>query len=332
MANENTALVEKKTYTDFSGEHIDKKIVLSIAEAGKTVESIQKAEKVGRIISTIFTYIFIVALAIIIIFPFYWMIITSLKQNEEINASVQTFFPNIVMWTNYIYVFQTFDFGTYMINTIVVGAFSTLGTLITTILGAFAFARLKFKGRDALFAIFLMTMMIPGELYTITNYVTVSNFGWSNTYIVMILPFLVSIYYIYLLRNTFKSIPESLHKAAKVDGCGKMAFLVKVMIPLAAPTLISVTLLKFIATWNSYIWPQLVNTQDYHLISNWMTSGFTNDGTLYPLTGVGSWAKSESLTTLRMCAACLVSMPLFVLFLFFRKYIMHGVSKSGTKG
>ena len=207
MANENTALVEKKTYTDFSDEHIDKKIVLSIAEAGKTVESIQKAEKVGRIISTIFTYIFIVALAIIIIFPFYWMIITSLKQNEEINATVQTFFPNIVMWTNYIYVFQTFDFGTYMINTIVVGAFSTLGTLITTILGAFAFARLKFKGRDALFAIFLMTMMIPGEMMVISNYITVAAFGWIGSgqtlveaYAAMIVPFWISVFYIYLLR------------------------------------------------------------------------------------------------------------------------------------
>ena len=329
MANENTALVEKKTYTDFSNEHIDKKIVLSIAEAGKTVESIQKAEKVGRIISTIFTYIFIVALAIIIIFPFYWMIITSLKQNEEINATVQTFFPNIVMWTNYIYVFQTFDFGTYMVNTIVVGAFSTLGTLITTILGAFAFARLKFKGRDALFAIFLMTMMIPGEMMVISNYITVASFKWVGAdqnlftaYLAMIVPFWVSVYYIYLLRQTFKQVPNELYLAAKVDGKSDWSFLWHVMVPLAAPTLISITILKFMGTWNSYVWPNLVTSKDeYRLISN----GLRNSSFVDPESGRTEYGY-------QMAATVLVTVPLFLLFVFFRKYIMRGVGRAGIKG
>ena len=329
MANENTALVEKKTYTDFSDEHIDKKIVLSIAEAGKTVESIQKAEKVGRIISTIFTYIFIVALAIIIIFPFYWMIITSLKQNEEINSTVQTFFPNIVMWTNYIYVFQTFDFGTYMINTIVVGAFSTLGTLITTILGAFAFARLKFKGRDALFAIFLMTMMIPGEMMVISNYITVAAFGWIGSgqtlieaYAAMIVPFWISVFYIYLLRQNFKQIPNELYLAAKVDGKSDWNYLWKVMVPLAAPTLISITILKFMGTWNSYVWPNLVTSKsDFRLISNGLRgSAFTDVDT-----GRTSYGY-------QMAATVFVTVPLFLLFVVFRKYIRRGVGRAGIKG
>ena len=329
MANENTALVEKKTYTDFSNEHIDKKIVLSIAEAGKTVESIQKAEKVGRIISTIFTYIFIVALAIIIIFPFYWMIITSLKQNEEINATVQTFFPNIVMWTNYIYVFQTFDFGTYMINTIVVGAFSTLGTLITTILGAFAFARLKFKGRDALFAIFLMTMMIPGEMMVISNYITVAAFGWIGSgqtlieaYAAMIVPFWISVFYIYLLRQNFKQIPKELYLAAKVDGKSDWNYLWKVMVPLAAPTLISITILKFMGTWNSYVWPNLVtNDVSYRLISNGLRGSSFRD-----------LEAGRTEYGYQMAATVIVTVPLFLLFVFFRKYIMKGVGRAGIKG
>lgn len=329
MANENTALVEKKTYTDFSNEHIDKKIVLSIAEAGKTVESIQKAEKVGKIISTIFTYIFIVALAIIIIFPFYWMIITSLKQNEEINSTVQTFFPNIVMWTNYIYVFQTFDFGTYMINTIVVGAFSTLGTLITTILGAFAFARLKFKGRDALFAIFLMTMMIPGEMMVISNYITVAAFGWIGSgqtlieaYAAMIVPFWISVFYIYLLRQNFKQIPNELYLAAKVDGKSDWNYLWKVMVPLAAPTLISITILKFMGTWNSYVWPNLVtNDVSYRLISNGLRGSSFQD-----------LEAGRTEYGYQMAATVIVTVPLFLLFVFFRKYIMKGVGRAGIKG
>ena len=329
MANENTALVEKKTYTDFSNEHIDKKIVLSIAEAGKTVESIQKAEKVGRIISTIFTYIFIVALAIIIIFPFYWMIITSLKQNEEINSTVQTFFPNIVMWTNYIYVFQTFDFGTYMINTIVVGAFSTLGTLITTILGAFAFARLKFKGRDDLFAIFLMTMMITGEMMVISNYITVAAFGWIGSgqtlieaYAAMIVPFWISVFYIYLLRQNFKQIPNELYLAAKVDGKSDWNYLWKVMVPLAAPTLISITILKFMGTWNSYVWPNLVtNDVSYRLISNGLRGSSFQD-----------LEAGRTEYGYQMAATVIVTVPLFLLFVFFRKYIMKGVGRAGIKG
>ena len=316
-------------YINFANENINPNIVLSIAESRHTVEKIKAAEKVGKIFSTILTYIFILALAVVVVFPFYWMIITSLKEYNEIIGLEQTFFPTIVMWSNYVYVFQRFDFTTYMFNTIVVAIFSTLGTLITTIFAAFAFARLKFKGREAVFMIFLMTMMIPGEMMVITNYITVATFGWIENqtileaYASMIVPFWISVFYIYLLRQNFKQIPNELYLAAKVDGKSDWSFLWKVMVPLAAPTLISITILKFMGTWNSYVWPQLVTENDsYRLISNGLRgSGFTDPDD-----------PSRVQYGYQMAATVLVTVPLFLLFVFFRKYIMKGVGRAGIKG
>lgn len=318
-----------RSYIDFKNVRVNENIVLSIEEAGKTVDAIKSGEKVAKIIMTILTYIFIVALALTVIFPFYWMIITSLKQRAEIVSSIQTFFPTIVMWSNYVYVFQVFDFGLYMWNTIVVAIFSTIGTLITTIFAAFAFARLKFKGRDAVFMIFLMTMMIPGEMMVISNYITVASFGWigseqtlTEAYLSMIVPFWISVFYIYLLRQNFKQIPNELYLAAKVDGKSDWHFLWRVMVPLAAPTLISITILKFMGTWNSYVWPNLVtNNPDYRLISNGLRgSAFQDVDTGFVEYGY------------QMAATVLVTVPLFLLFVFFRKYIMKGVGRAGIKG
>ena len=326
MAQQNTST---KTYIDFKSVRVNDNIVLSLEEAGKTVDAIKRTEKVSRIIMTVLTYAFILFLALIVVFPFYWMIITSLKQNDEIRATTQTFFPTIVMWSNYIHVFQVFDFTNYMFNTIVVAIFSTLGTLLTTILAAFAFARLRFKGRDAVFAIFLMTMMIPGEMMVISNYITVASFGWLgkdqtriDAYLAMIVPFWTSVFYIYLLRQNFKQIPNELYLAAKVDGKSDWSFLWKVMVPLAAPTLISITILKFMGTWNSYVWPQLVTKQeDFRLISNGLRgSAFTDVDTGQVEYGY------------QMAASFCVTVPLFLLFVFFRKYIMHGVGRAGIKG
>ena len=319
-----------KTYVDFTEEYLDNnEIKLVIKEGSKSVEALRKREKVTNIISTIITYILITFLALIMIFPFYWMIITSLKATNEIQAQTQTFFPSIVMWSNYVYVFQVFDFTTYMVNTIVVAIFSTLGTLITTIFAAFAFARLNFKGREQLFMIFLMTMMIPGEMMVISNYITVSSFGWISpsqtrldAYLAMIVPFWVSVYYIYLLRQNFRQIPNELYLAAKVDGKSDFAYLLKVMIPLAAPTLISITILKFMGTWNSYVWPELVTkSSDFKLISNGLKgSSFTDPDSGYVEYGY------------QMAATVVVTVPLFLLFVFFRKYIMRGVGRAGIKG
>ena len=293
----------------------------------------KRKNQIGHVLYKIFVYIFLTIVAIGAIFPFYWMIITSLKQEPEFMKSVPTFFPEIINWENYGYVinYNKGMFGTALLNTIVVGSLSTLLSLVIIILTAYAFAKMEFAGKELLFSILLATMMIPGELYSTTNYITVSEnyLGWNNTFVVMIIPFLVSVYYIYLLRNNFKQIPNSLYQAAKVDGTSEVGFLWKVMIPLTAPTLISVTLLKFIGTWNSYIWPELVNDKQWQLVSNWMAgTGFSDkEGILNNL-----HVPMENLTTLKMAAACMISLPLLVLFLCFRKYIMRGVSRSGTKG
>ena len=324
-----TASINKKTYIDFKDVEVNSDIVLSLEEAGKTVDAIKRAEKVSHILMTIVTYVFIIALALVVVFPFYWMIITALKQNDEIRAAQQTFFPTIVMWSNFTHVFQVFDFFKYMKNTIVVAIFSTLGTLITTILAAFAFARLKFQGRDSVFAIFLMTMMIPGEMMVITNFITVASFGWvgekqtlMDAYLAMIVPFWTSVFYIYLLRQNFKQIPNELYLAAKVDGKSDWSFLWKVMVPLAAPTLISITILKFMGTWNSYVWPNLVTNQsDYRLISNGLRSSSFVDIDA----GITEYGY-------QMAATVAVTVPLFLLFIFFRKYIMKGVGRAGIKG
>ena len=228
--------------------------------------------------------------------------------------------PRVLMLNNYISAFTTAKLGRLFVNTMIVGLVSTLLSLVITILTAFAFARLEFKGKELLFAALLATMMIPGELFTITNYGTITTFGWKNTYTVLIVPFLVSVFYIYLLRQSFLQIPNELYLAAKVDGTKDIKYLWKVMVPLSLPTLISITILKMMGAWNSYIWPRLVANDDAHrLITNGLRSAFTDTtgDVNYPV---------------QMAAVALVSAPLFLVFVFLRKYIMSGVSRSGIKG
>ena len=226
----------------------------------------------------------------------------------------------VLMLENYLTAFTTAKLGRLFMNTMIVGLVSTLLSLFITILTAFAFARLEFKGKELLFAALLATMMIPGELFTITNYGTVTALGWKNTYTVLIVPFLVSVFYIYLLRQSFLQIPNELYLAAKVDGTKDWKYLWKVMVPLSLPTLISITILKMMGAWNSYIWPRLVANDDAHrLITNGLRSAFTDTtgDVNYPV---------------QMAAVALVSAPLFLVFVFLRKYIMTGVSRSGIKG
>ena len=277
--------------------------------------------KIGKVVSKTLTYAFLIFMALIVIFPFYWMIISSLKSLPEYKLPNPTFWPKQVMLSNYVDAFNTASLGRLFINTMIVGIVSTILSLVITVLSAFAFARLEFKGRDTLFAALLATMMIPGELFTITNYITVYKFGWMKTYTVLIVPFLVSVFYIYLLRQNFLQIPNELYLAAKVDGTSDIKYLWKVMIPLALPTIISITILKMMGAWNSYIWPRLVANDDAHkLITNGLRTAFqtTVEGEVnYPL---------------QMAAVAIVSFPLFLVFIFLRKYIMKGVSRSGIKG
>jgi multiple sugar transport system permease protein len=288
----------------------------------RDMQKVTAQQKVIGIAVKVIIYAFLLLMALIIIFPFYWMIISSLKTVEEYRLSIPTLFPQYLDWKNYIQVFTNKDLllGQLFANTVYVGVVSTILSLIITVLSAFAFARLEFKGKNALFAFLLATMMIPGELFTITNYQTVYHFGWMKTFTVLIVPFLVSVFYIYLLRQNFLQIPNELYLAAKVDGTTDLKYLWRVMIPLSLPNLISITILKMMGAWNSYMWPRLVaNDASHRLITNGLRSAFTD-------------ASGNTDIPVQMAAVAVVSLPLFLVFVFLRKYIMKGVSKSGIKG
>ena len=286
----------------------------------QNMQQVSTKQKIVHFLVKFFLYAFLILMAVIVLFPFYWMIISSLKTLEEYRLRGPTFWPQKVMLSNYADAFTTANLGKLFINTMIVGVVSTLLSLVITVLSAFAFARLEFKGRDTMFALLLATMMIPGELFTITNYATVTQIGWMNTYKVLIIPFLVSVFYIFLLRQNFMQIPNELYLAAKVDGTSDLKYLWKVMVPLSLPTLISITILKMMGAWNSYIWPRLVaNDEAHRLITNGLRNAFTDTtgDVNYPV---------------QMAAVAIVSAPLFLVFIFLRKYIMAGVSRSGIKG
>ena len=286
----------------------------------KNMNDVTSRQKAAQIVAKVLIYLFLAVMAVIVLFPFYWMINSSLKSLEEYRLSLPTFWPRHILWSNYRDAFTTAKLGQLFLNTMYVGIVSTILSLVITVLSAFAFARLEFKGKGILFAGLLATMMIPGELFTITNYSTVTNLGWINTYTVLIVPFLVSVFYIYLLRQNFLQIPDELYLAAKVDGTSDLKYLWTVMIPLSLPTLISITILKMMGAWNSYIWPRLVaNDEAHRLITNGLRNAFTETtgDVNYPV---------------QMAAVALVSAPLFLVFVFLRKYIMKGVSRSGIKG
>ena len=277
-------------------------------------------QKVVKTIVKVLTYAFLIIMALIVLFPFYWMIISSLKSFDEYRESVPTFWPRTIHFENYATAFTQAKLGSLFINTAYVGIVSTVLSLIITVLSAFAFARLEFKGKNLLFSLLLGTMMIPGELFTITNFGTVYSFGWKNTFVALIVPFLVSVFYIYLLRQNFLQIPNELYLAAKVDGTSDLKYLWKVMIPLALPTLISITILKMMGAWNSYVWPRLVANDDAHrLITNGLRNAFQT-------------TTGDADIPVQMAAVAIVSAPLFIVFIFLRKYIMKGVSRSGIKG
>ena len=285
------------------------------------IEKVKVGQAIWKVISLTALYGFLCIMALTVLFPFYWMIISSLKSLTEYQATVPTFFPNRIVWFNYVEAFNTANLGRLFMNTLYVGLVSTVLSLIITVLSAFAFARLDFKGKNALFAALLATMMIPGELFTVTNYITVNMLGWMESFTALIIPFLVSVFYIYLLKQNFMQIPNELYLAAKVDGTSDLKYLWKVMIPLALPTLISITILKMMGAWNSYVWPRLVaNDEAHRMISNGLRNAFTDT------------ASGQTNFPVQMAACAIVSAPLFLVFIFLRKYIMRGVSRSGIKG
>lgn len=301
---------------------VDKTMDESAVMSERKIEKVKQRQRVAKIVGKIGVYAFLIAMALIILFPFYWMIISSLKTKDEYYLTQPTFWPTQGLdFVNYAQAFKVGNLGVTFANTVYVGIVSTALSLVITVLSAFALARLEFKGKNLLFAGMLATMMIPGELFTITNYKTVVDLGWTNTFTVLIVPFLVSVFYIYLLRQNFMQIPDELYYAAKVDGTSDLKYLWKVMIPIAMPSLISITILKMMGAWNSYVWPRLVASDDVHALityklrtTQWDTDPMYVD---YPV---------------QMAAVTLVSIPLFMVFIFLRKYIMKGVARSGIKG
>ena len=287
----------------------------------KDLQQVRIGDAIMRVIVKIGVYAFLGAMALMVLFPFYWMLISSVKDLAEYRRNIPTFFPEVIHFENYLQAFTDANLGTLFKNTMYVGIVSTLLSLVITVLCAFAFARLEFKGKNLMFTLMLATMMIPGELFTITNYQTVNQLGWMKTYTVLIVPFLVSVFYIYLLKQNFMQIPNELYLAAKVDGTSDLKYLIKVMVPLSLPTLISITLLKMMGAWNSYVWPRLVANDDAHKM---VTNGLR--GTAFQA------ADGMTNFPVQMAAVAIVSAPLFLVFIFLRKYIMAGVSRSGIKG
>ena len=284
-------------------------------------EKIEKSARLrSRILKTV-TYVLLTFWAVMVLFPFYWMVLTSVKgygaYNSEWIPQLYTLAPTM---QNYVDAFTQVPLAGYFINTIIFTLVTTALMLLVTVLAAFAFSRLSFRGKDLAFTLFLSLMMIPTELVVITNYVTVTELDLRNTFAGLILPSVTSVFYIYLLKENFSQIPDELYYAAKVDGTSDFKYLWKVMIPICKPTIVTITILKVIECWNSYVWPRLVtDDKAYFLVSNGIQeireNGFGRDN-----------------IPAMMAAVCWSSAPLIVLFLIFRKKIMAGGARGGTKG
>ncbi len=284
-------------------------------------EKIEKRARLRSRTAKTVTYTLLTLWAVLVLFPFYWMVLTSIKSysayNSEWIPQLYTLAPTL---QNYTEAFTAVPLTGYFVNTILFTVVTTGLMLMVTVLAAFAFARLNFKGKDLAFTLFLSLMMIPTELVVITNYVTITNWDMRNTFAGLILPSVTSVFYIYLLKENFAQIPDELYYAAKVDGTSDLKYLFKVMIPICRPTIVTVTILKVIECWNSYVWPRLVtDDQAYFLVSNGIQEIREN--------GFGR----ENIPAM-MAAVCVISAPLIVLFLIFRKKIMAGVSRGGMKG
>ena len=266
-------------------------------------------------------YIFLTLWGLMVLFPFYWMVMTAFKSYSAYNAEfVPQLFVTAPTWENFTQAFSAVPLGTYFLNTVIFTLVTTAIMLIVTVLAAFGFSRLRFPGRDLAFTLFLALMMVPSELVIITNFVTVSELDLRNTFMGLILPSVTSVFYIYLLRENFSQVPDELYYAAKVDGTSDFKYLWKVMLPICRPTVITVTILKVIECWNSYVWPRLItDDQAYYLVSNGIQeireNGFGRDN-----------------IPAMMASVVVISLPLILLFLIFRKKIMAGVARGGTKG
>ena len=264
------------------------------------------------------TYAVLIFGAAFILLPFVWMISTSLKPAKEVLMMPPKWIPTVLQWKNYVDAFKAVPFFTYLKNSVIVTVLITTCELITTILAAFAFARLEFKGKNVLFMLLVATMMVPGEILIIPNFVTLAQLGWIDTYKAMVAPWATSVFSIFLLRQQFASIPESYYKAARMDGCSDLRYLLTVMVPMSRPTVVSIAWLKIINSWNSYFWPLIAtNSREMRTLPVGLAYFTTEAGTDY--------------NTLMAFSLMIIS-PTIIVYLFTQKYIIQGVSKTGLKG
>lgn len=283
--------------------------------------NVKLKRRTGETIARALTYLLLTIWAVIVLFPFYWMVLTSVKSYAAYNGEyIPKFFTLSPTLENYYDAFTTVSLGRYLGNTLIFTLITTALMLVVIVLAAFAFARLSFKGKDLVFTLFLSLMMIPNELVVITNFATITNLDLRNTFTGLILPSVTSVFYIYLLKENFAQIPDELYLAAKVDGTSDLRYLRRVMLPICKPTIITIVILKVIECWNSYVWPRLItDDSDYYLVSNGIQEIREN--------GFGR----ENIPAM-MAAVVVISLPLIILFLVFRKKIMEGVARGGTKG
>lgn len=284
-------------------------------------QKIEQSARTRKRIQRTLVYLLLTFWAVVVLFPFYWMLLTSIKSYGSYNAEhIPAFFTLTPTLQNYADAFTAVPLGKYLLNTVFFTIVTTAAMLIVIILSAFAFARLQFRGKQLTFTLFLSLMMIPNELVVITNFVTITNWDMRNTFAGLILPSVTSVFYIYLLKENFEQVPDELYRAAKVDGTSDFKYLCRVLLPICRPTLITITILKIIECWNCYVWPRLI-TDDaaYYLVSNGIQEIREN--------GFGR----ENIPAM-MAAVTVISLPLILLFLLFRKKIMAGVSRGGTKG
>ena len=284
-------------------------------------EKIEQRVRIKQGIVKTLTYALLTFWGIVVLFPFFWMVLTSVKSYGEYNSEyIPKFYSSNPTIQNYLDAFTQVPLAQYFLNTLLFTVITTAVMLVVITLAAFAFARLEFKGKDALFVVFLSMMMIPNELVIITNFVTITDLDMRNTFAGLILPSIMSVFYLYLLKETFQQIPDNLYQAAKVDGTSDFKYLLRVMIPIAKPTLVTITILKVIECWNSYVWPRLITDDaSYFLVSNGIQEIREN--------GFGR----ENIPAM-MAAVVVITLPLIILFLVFRNKIMEGVSRGGTKG
>ena len=284
-------------------------------------KKIEQRTRIGGIVRNTIIYLLLTMWALVVLFPFYWMLLTSLKSYSAYNSEyIPKFFTLSPTLQNYVDAFQAVPLARYFVNTIVFTVATTAIMMVVIVLSAYAFARLEFRGKNIVFILFLSLMMIPNELVIITNYVTITNLDLRNTFAGLILPSVTSVFYIYLLKENFAQVPNELYYAAKVDATSDLKYLFKVMMPICKPTLITITILKVIECWNSYVWPRLITDDEaYYLVSNGIQEIREN--------GFGR----ENIPAM-MAAVVVISVPLLILFLVFHKKIMAGVAMGGTKG